>query len=469
MLEKDFGIPKIHRLRIIHLYEADLNLLLGIYFARVLVRHIESNDGFNDGCYGNRAGLSAHEPVFVEELQNTVCYLSRMNRVDQDNDATACYDWIPPNLANLVSRSNGMDPNLCSIHGATLDGMSYHLLTALGISEEAYHNKTGSAVYGTGQGSTYSPPAWAQIVSKLFDAHGKKAHGATYCSPDGSLTIFLHMLGFVDDTKHHVNDMMSPRAQSVETLVSKMAQDSQLWSDLLTTSGAALELSKMYFYISSWKFEPSGKPYLDDSIQTTIPVKSPDRMLTVHVPNRSVHSARQTLGPIKCPGRDQSAQYDALLKTTNELARTIQSSAMSKREAWTAYFSFYFPKMCYVLNTSFLTEAQLQEIQKKATTALFRKWGFNRNTATAVKFGPPRIGGIGFRGLYTEQAVLLTCMVLKHIRIPGQANTLIRIALWPGPNSPAVASGSQSSNTPTKQFQHWKILFYRESGQDCPT
>jgi hypothetical protein len=159
--------------------------------------------------------------------------------------------WIPPNLANLVSRSNGLDPNLCSIHGATLDGMSYHLLTALGISEEAYRNEPDSAVYGTGQGSTYSPPAWAQIVSKLFDAHGKKAHGATYCSLDGSLKIFLHMLGFVDDTKHHVNDMISPHPQSVETLVSKMAQDSQLWSYLLTASGAALELSKMYFY-SFW-------------------------------------------------------------------------------------------------------------------------------------------------------------------------------------------------------------------------
>jgi hypothetical protein len=304
MLEKDFGIPEIHRLRIIDLYETDLNLLLGIYFARVLVRHIESNDGFNDGCYGNRAGLSAHEPVFVEELQNTVCYLNPTNRVDQDNDATACYDRIPPNLANLVSRSNGMDPSLCSIHGATSDGMSYHLLTALGISEEAYRNEPDSAVYSTGQGSTYSPPAWTQIVSKLFDAHRKKAHAATYCSPDGSLKLFLHMLGFVDDTKHHVNDMMSPQAQSVETLVSKMAQDSQLWSDLLTASGTALELSKMYFYISSWKFELSGKPCLDDSIKTTIPVKSPDRLSTVRVPNRSIHSARRTLGPIKCPGRD---------------------------------------------------------------------------------------------------------------------------------------------------------------------
>jgi hypothetical protein len=375
---------------------------------------MESTHQFNEGCYGNRAGLSAHEPVFVEELQNTICSLSRTNRVDQDNDATACYDRIPPNLANLASRSNGMDPDLCTIHGATLDGMSYHLLTALGISEEAYQNETDSAVYGTGQGSTYSPPAWAQIVSKLFDAHGKRAHGGTYCSPDGSITIFLHMLRFVDDTKHHVNDMMSPQAQSVETLVSLMAQDSQLWSDLLTASGAALELSKMYFYISSWNFESSGKPFLDDTIHTTIPVQSPDRKSTVHVPNRSVHSARRTLGPIKCPGRNQSAQYDALLKASDEFAQTIQSSAMSKREAWTAYFSFYLPKMCYVLNTSFLTEEQLTEIQKKATTALFRKCGFNQNTATAVKFGPQRLGGIGFRGLYMDQSLLLSCMVLKQ-------------------------------------------------------
>jgi hypothetical protein len=101
---------------------------MGIYFARVLVRHIESTHQFNDGCYGNRSGLSAHEPVFAEELQNTICYLSRTNRLDQENDATVCYDRIPPNLANLVSRSNGMDQALCTIHGVTLDYMSYHLI-----------------------------------------------------------------------------------------------------------------------------------------------------------------------------------------------------------------------------------------------------------------------------------------------------------------------------------------------------
>jgi hypothetical protein len=168
------------------------------------------------------------------------------------------------------------------------------------------------------------------------------------------------MLGFVDDTKHHVNDMMSPCAETVELLVSKMAEDSQLWSDLLTAAGAALELSKMHFYISSWKFEQSGKPFLDDEIHRTIPVKSPDRQTTVHVPNSSANSARRTLGPIKCPGRNQAAQYEALLQVSNEFARTIQSSAMYKREAWTTYFSFYLPK------SEELQYADFEEAQEEA-------------------------------------------------------------------------------------------------------
>jgi hypothetical protein len=131
MLEKDFGLPKIHRLRIIHLYEADLNLLMGIYFARTLVRHIENNSGFNIGCYGNRPDMSA--------LQNSIGYLSRTNQVVTDNDAQACYDRIPPNLANLTSPSNGMDDEPCLVHGATLENMSYSLMTALGLSENKVH------------------------------------------------------------------------------------------------------------------------------------------------------------------------------------------------------------------------------------------------------------------------------------------------------------------------------------------
>jgi hypothetical protein len=208
-----------------------------------------------------------------------------------------------------------------------------------------------------------------------------------------------------------------------------MAADSQLWSDLLHTAGGALEFPKLYCYVSFWKFEPSGRPYLDDTIDITIPISSPDRTTTIHVPNKSVHTARRTLGPIKCPGRNQESQYQSLLKKSDEFASVIQSTFLSKREAWTAYFSFYLPMMCYILNTSFLSEKQLASIQKKATQVLIRKCGFNRCTANAVKYGPPRLGAIGFRILYTEQAMLQQCMLIKHLRTPGQPQDLYLICL----------------------------------------
>jgi hypothetical protein len=227
------------------------------------------------------------------------------------------------------------------------------------------------------------------------------------------------MLGFVDDTKNHVNDM------SVAALVKLMAEDSQLWSDLLHVGGTALEFSKLYFYVSYWQFESSGRPYLDDTVTATIPVSSPDRSTTVHFPNKSVRTARRTLGPIKSPGRNQSAQYNDLLTKSDAFARVVQSTFLSKREAWTAYFSFYLPMITYVPNTSFLSKKQLDQIQKKATQVLFRKSGFNRNTHTAVKFGPPNLCGIGFRGLYSEQSLLQQSMLLNTSVSPASLKSCI--------------------------------------------
>jgi hypothetical protein len=104
MIKKEPGNPRIHWLRVIHIYEADYNLLLGTFWAQKLVHQGKDQKLFHANCYGSQRGRSAIDPIMLEELQVTVSYLSRTNQIIFHNNATSCYDRIIVNLANLLSR-----------------------------------------------------------------------------------------------------------------------------------------------------------------------------------------------------------------------------------------------------------------------------------------------------------------------------------------------------------------------------
>ena len=68
MIEKDLGSAKFYRLRVIYLYECDLNLLLGLYM-RGIDQHCEDNHLLNKGSYGGRLGRRSIDPVIVDVTQ----------------------------------------------------------------------------------------------------------------------------------------------------------------------------------------------------------------------------------------------------------------------------------------------------------------------------------------------------------------------------------------------------------------
>lgn len=76
VLFKDADNVQIHRTRIIHIYEADFNLALGIKW-RAAMHHAEDKLLLNDGQYGSRTHRNAIDLVFIEELQ---CEISRATR-----------------------------------------------------------------------------------------------------------------------------------------------------------------------------------------------------------------------------------------------------------------------------------------------------------------------------------------------------------------------------------------------------
>ncbi|KAI2501781.1 hypothetical protein MHU86_12701 [Fragilaria crotonensis] len=107
VLFKEPGNIKIHRTRIIHIYEADYNLMLSLKWRSALLQ-AEAYQQLNNGQYGSRPKRTAIDPVFLEELQLEMSRITRKTMILTNYDATACYDRIIPNLAMLASRRFGV-------------------------------------------------------------------------------------------------------------------------------------------------------------------------------------------------------------------------------------------------------------------------------------------------------------------------------------------------------------------------
>lgn len=108
ILFKDRGCVNIHRTRVIHIYEADFNLMLGIKW-RVALYQSEALNLLNDGQFGSRPRRNAIDPVMIEELQFEISRISRRMFLQTNYDASACYDRNIPNLAMLASRKFGVE------------------------------------------------------------------------------------------------------------------------------------------------------------------------------------------------------------------------------------------------------------------------------------------------------------------------------------------------------------------------
>jgi hypothetical protein len=176
----------------------------------------------NEGQYGSCPNCSAHDPVFIEEMQSEICRVSRKSNVKFNNDATSCYDRILPAFATIASQKFEIHKNVAFVMATTLQECKYKLKTLLGISDEYYKHCKFFPIYGTGQGSGNSPAIWCIISSVLFDCHASRAHGATFESPDRTQRITFYMIVFVDNSTGQANAFLMDTQPQATHLVARM-------------------------------------------------------------------------------------------------------------------------------------------------------------------------------------------------------------------------------------------------------
>ena len=428
MLLKEPGNPKIHRLRIIHLYEADYNLLLAVKW-RATMHSAEDQQLLNQGLYGCRPARSAQDPVFLENLQNEIYRTSMKTGINKDLDATSCYDRIIPSIANICSRRMGTNAKVATLNSRTLEATQYRLKTSLGISTRGYQHSRDTPIYGTGQGSGNSPQIWNFICSALFDAYEAGASGADFVSYNKSQAVQLFMTGYVDDCCQRINDFSAFPQPTSATMIARMQQDAQWWHDLLWASGGALELPKCSFHLIKSRWTPSGIPFLEPNTANTIlSINSSNG--PIQVPQLSNYRSHKTLGHYVNPNGSMTSQLQHLIAQSTQFASWIQTNILTPSETMTMYHSIYVPSITYTLCNANLTPTECNQIDVIIHQAVLPRCGYNRNMATALRYSPQYYGGAGFRDLYTEQSVATILQALKYLRSPeSQLGKMLRIAL----------------------------------------
>ena len=99
-------------------------------------------------------------------------------------------------------------------------------------------------------------------------------------------------------------------------------------------------------------------------------------------------------------------------------------------EVNTFYQAIYRPSVGFCLPCSHFTEKELHKAQTKAHQAFVSKTGYNRNTASAILFGPHYLGGAGFFHLYDEQGYGQLKLFMKTWRTPDSLQgKLLRVTM----------------------------------------
>jgi hypothetical protein len=131
LLEKIPGIPRIEKLRVIHLYEADWSLIQKFFVAFKINKIATKNKTVPIEQAGGRPGRSAIELAAIRMITYETIRLQRLSGAVVYNDAKACFDRVIENLSNLALMKQGLPPEIAKLHAQTFHQTQYQIYWAL--------------------------------------------------------------------------------------------------------------------------------------------------------------------------------------------------------------------------------------------------------------------------------------------------------------------------------------------------
>ena len=427
MIPKSAKDRRVHRLRVINIYEADYNMCLGILWRKLLSK-MDQEGTLHSDQHGSRRGHSAQALPFVEEIIYDQSRYTRTSLVNFDNDAMSCYDRIIPAFAGMTAKSYGQSDAAVFVNNITLQTAKYYLKMGGTTTAHSYQNSDSFELYGTGQGSANSPTIWAMVNSTLFTAQEELAFGAEMESPDGKLKTKTSIFGYVDDSAGRVSDFKDSLEVPVNRLVEKMEHDAQVWSDILWFSGGRPELDKCSYHVMSHVYDKEGRAKVNVIPKhERITITDPQTNKPVEIEYKTPYMPHKILGHQKSPVGDRSPQREEQRKKGIQTANAIASCAINAGQAQQLYWSVLVPTVGYTLPQLYELERTLREDQQRVTRILLPKMGVNRNTSKTIIYGSKNLGGLGLLDWFHLQGEGQIKNFVSHWRSTSKISKILKI------------------------------------------
>ena len=153
MLQKEPQAPWIHRLRIIELFNAQVNVGFEIFIGRKMVRKAVERGHLHAASYGSTSGQMASSALLRKILIVDQLRIERIAGGIFDCDATGGYDRILPPLASVHLRNLGLSKHISIFLARMIHYMRRHVKTKHGISKQSIKTTNKQTLYGIGQGN----------------------------------------------------------------------------------------------------------------------------------------------------------------------------------------------------------------------------------------------------------------------------------------------------------------------------
>ena len=410
---KDDDTPFIHRLRPLHIVEAELQFFSKCQWSHKLINQAEHNHQISPAQFGGRKNKQAQSSVLTTILTFDIHRQLRKEYTFNDDDLRANYDRELAHYSVAETRSQGLSAGAGKMLIDITTQQRFHIRTKNGVSTSFYSYSDDSPVWGLGQGISWAGSCWQFTATSIEKCLQKTCSGAILTNPMNNIRLTPFLKFFIDDTTKICN-----HTEQYSTIMEQTTHNMQKHSNYVSSTGGALALDKCRYYHIKFTFDenhdaqilsnsdnPGNLVILDSISQKQIQIQRVE-------PNE----ARRTLGCFISPTNNQTKQYEALRQFIMDWKNQMLFSSLLPHLILKAYSTILKPKLTYRFAVTSLTYAQCDDLVKIIRPTILHAHHTHEHFPKSILESSSLYAGLNFVHFYDLQGQEKLKFFMYHLR-----------------------------------------------------